>query len=276
MSSIDEVREYWDKRPCNIRHSEKSVGTREYFDEVEARKYFVEPHIPGFAQFERWRGKKVLEIGCGIGTDSINFARAGAELTVVELSKKSLEICQSRFDSYGLKARFYSGNAEELASFLQVEPYDLIYSFGVIHHTPNPEKVIEEISKYCKPGTELRIMLYSKYCWKAMWIILKYGKGAFWRARELVRIYSEAETGSPVTYCYSSGDVRRLMRNYEISEIRKEHIFPYIIEKYVKYQYEKVWYFRWMPKILFRWLERHFGWHTLIVASPKVQEADSS
>jgi 2-polyprenyl-3-methyl-5-hydroxy-6-metoxy-1,4-benzoquinol methylase len=146
---LEQVRQFWDKRPCNIKHSPKPIGTKEYFDEVEQRKYFVEPHIPKFAQFERWRGKKVLEIGCGIGTDSINFARAGADLTVVELSEKSLEICKRRFAVYGLKAKFYLGNAEELSSFLPMEKYDLIYSFGVIHHTPNPEKVIEEIKKYC-------------------------------------------------------------------------------------------------------------------------------
>src|SRR6267142_6227097 len=93
--TVDKVRNYWDLRPCNIRHSTKEVGTREYFDEVEARKYLVEPHIPRFAEFERWRGKKVLEIGCGIGTDTINFARHGAEVTAVDLSRQSLQVaCQ--------------------------------------------------------------------------------------------------------------------------------------------------------------------------------------
>lgn len=268
-SVIDQVRAYWNRRPCNIRHSNKPVGTRAYFDEVEARKYFVEPHIPGFAEFERWRGKKVLEIGCGIGTDSINFARAGAHVTVIDLSDESLELCKERFQVFGLKAHFYAGNAEHLSEIVPPEKYDLIYSFGVIHHTPHPEQVFEQLKQYCKPGTELRIMLYTKWSWKVFWIILGYGKGAFWRTDELVRTYSEAQTGSPITYYYSFNGVRHLMHDFDVTKIRKDHIFPYQIAKYVKYEYAWVWYFRWMPMPLFRWLEHRLGWHTLIWALPR-------
>lgn len=265
---IERVCEFWNRRPCNIRHSPKLVGTSEYFDEVEARKYFIEPHIPSFAQFERWTGKKVLEIGSGIGTDSVNFARAGADVTVVELSEKSLEICRKRFEVYGQKGRFYCGNAEELSAFVPVAPCDLIYSFGVIHHTPSPDRVFDEIKKYCHPETEIRVMLYSKWSWKVFWIIMKEGKGAFWRADELVRTYSEAQTGCPVTHYYSFYDIRRLMKDFEIIQMWKDHIFPYKIEKYINYEYERVWYFRWLPKAVLRRLETHFGWHTLVVAQP--------
>lgn len=266
MYSIEDVRAFWDRRPCNIRHSPKPVGTLEYSDEVEARKYFVEPHIRGFAQFERWKGKKVLEIGYGIGTDSLSFAQAGADLTVIDLSAESLEVCRQRFEVNGLEARFYQGNVEELSSCVPVESYDLIYSFGVIHHTPQPVNVFKEIARYCKPETEIRVMLYSKWSWKVLWIILKFGKGAFWQADELVRTYSEAQTGCPVTYYYSSSDIKRLMKGYRIVELHKDHIFPYKIDEYVRYSYVWVWYFRWMPQRLFRWLERRFGGHALVVA----------
>jgi 2-polyprenyl-3-methyl-5-hydroxy-6-metoxy-1,4-benzoquinol methylase len=180
---VEQVEVFWDQRPCNIRHSPKPVGTREYFDEVEARKYFVEPHIPRFAQFERWQGKKVLEIGCGIGTDTINFARHGAYVTVVELSEKSLEIARQRAVIYDLqdRIRFYHGNAEELSQIVSVEPYDLIYSFGVIHHTPRPERVLEQMRRYVHPGSTVKLMVYHRYAWKVLWILLTYGKGRFWR-----------------------------------------------------------------------------------------------
>jgi ubiquinone/menaquinone biosynthesis C-methylase UbiE len=165
---IARVKEYWDRRPCNIRHSTQSVCTREYFDEAETRKYLVEPHIPGFAEFEKWRGKKVLEIGCGIGTDTMNFARHGAWVSTVDLSERSLAVARQRAEVFGLqqKIRFYQGSAEELRSVVPAEPFDLIYSFVVIHHTPRPERAIAELAHFSRRGTTLKIMVYHRYAWK--------------------------------------------------------------------------------------------------------------
>jgi SAM-dependent methyltransferase len=94
--NIESVKKYWNDRPCNIRHSDKEIGTREYFDDVEKRRYLVEPHILEFADFPSWKDKNVLEIGCGIGTDSISFLKKGARLTCVDLSEESIKLSKKR------------------------------------------------------------------------------------------------------------------------------------------------------------------------------------
>ncbi len=271
--SVTKVREYWNSRPCNIRHSPKPVGSREYFDEVEARKYFVESHIPGFAAFESWNGKRVLEIGCGIGTDTISFARHGAQVTAVDLTEKSLEVARQRARVFGLDDRvtFFQANAEKLSDFVPPEPYDLVYSFGVIHHTPHPDSVLEEIRKFVTPESTLKIMVYNRWSWKVLWILFVYGKGQFWKLNRLIADYSEAQTGCPVTYSYSRSSGRRWLEShgFRVTQVTVDHIFPYSIPEYVQYRYRKVWYFRWMPNFLFRALERAFGWHLCLTAKLK-------
>jgi ubiquinone/menaquinone biosynthesis C-methylase UbiE len=224
---IQTVQSYWNARPCNIRHSTQPIGTKEYFDEVEQRKYFVEPHIPSFAQFERWKGKKVLEVGCGIGTDTINFARAGARVSAVDLSDESLKVARQRAKVFGLEDKicFYHANAEELSLFVPVESYDLVYSFGVIHHTPNPSNVIAQIRRYMTPSSELRMMLYAKNSWKNLMIEAGFDQ-------------PEAQSGCPIAYTYTADDVRYLLEGFAVLEIKQDHIFPFVIEKYIKYEYE--------------------------------------
>jgi 2-polyprenyl-3-methyl-5-hydroxy-6-metoxy-1,4-benzoquinol methylase len=272
-TDIKRVQDYWDSRPCNLFHSKAEVGTKQYFDEVEKRKYFVEPHIAPFAKFEQWKGKKVLEIGCGLGTESINFARAGAELSIVELSQRSLDLCKKRFEVFGLKANFYQGNAEKLEEIIPKEDlgtFDLIWSFGVIHHTPHPQNVVEGMKKFLKKDGEVRIMVYSKISYKLFWLMNHTKTWDFSQVDAMMSKYSEAQVGCPVTYTYSFDEVRnKLLPGWEVDELFKDHIFPWKVDEYKKHNYVKEDEWKDVTFEQFREFEKELGWHTMIRAHLK-------
>jgi SAM-dependent methyltransferase len=254
--SVRQVEDFWDAQPCNINHSKKVVGTKEYFDDVEERKYFVEPHIKGFANFLNWKNKKVLEIGCGIGTDAVNFARAGAIYTGIELSQKSLNLAQQRFNVFGLNGTFIKGNVENLSSILKKEPYDLIYSFGVIHHTPNITDALLEIKKFAHRQTTIKLMVYHSNSWKQS--LINDGLDQ-----------PEAQSGCLIANSYSKDEIEIILKNagLKIDSISVDHIFPYNVEKYKKHEYEKEPWFKDMPSEVIKVLEKNFGWHLLLDAS---------
>lgn len=273
---IGRVREYWDRRPCNLRHSPAPVGTRQYFDEVEQRKYFVEPHIPAFADFPRWSGRRVLEIGCGIGTDTINFARAGARVTAVDLSARSIALARQRAEQYGLadRIRFVEADAEHLSAFVEPERYDLVYSFGVIHHSPHPDRILREVrTHFVDTDSVLKVMVYHRFSWKVLAILLREAHGAWWRLDEAVARNSEAQSGSPVTYVYSRREAAALAAGagFDVTDMRVDHIFPYRVADYVQYRYRKALPFRWMPRAAMAALERGLGWHLCLTARPLSQ-----
>lgn len=258
--ALNQVKQFWDSRPCNLRHSNASFGSIQYFNEVESRKYFVEPHIPKFAEFARWNGKRVLEVGCGIGTDAVNFVRHGADYTGIELSSKSLEIARQRFDVFGLKGRLIEGNAELVHNYLKGETFDLIYSFGVLHHTPSISNALTSIRKLCHQDTNFKLMVYAKNSWKYAMI-----RGGFDQP--------EAQSGCPIANVYLPEEIVELLRlnGFSMKRISQDHIFPYNVEKYVNFEYVQEPWFTHMPNELFRSLEKFLGWHLLVEAKPAAE-----
>ncbi len=113
------------------------------------------------AKFDSFRGKDVLEIGCGIATDGLEFARNGANYVGVDLTPHSIELAKERFGLFGVPGKFEVANAEERLPFPDAT-FDHIYSFGVIHHSPVPERIVREIRRVLRPGGTLTVMLYNR------------------------------------------------------------------------------------------------------------------
>lgn len=253
--TLKEVQDFWNTRPCNLRHSNAPVGTKQYFDEVEERKYFVEPHIPAFADFPNWVGKRVLEIGCGMGTDATNFARNGAIYTGVELSSESLNLAKQRFEVFGLSGRFIEGNAEEIGQLLRGETFDLIYSFGVLHHTPSIENALKSIYTLMHSESVFKMMVYAENSWKSAMISAGLDQ-------------PEAQYGCPIANTYTKREITAVLHKlgFSVESIQQDHIFPYVVEEYKKYNYVREPWFQNMPQEVFRAIERELGWHLLITS----------
>lgn len=263
MTDMTPIQEYWDRQPCCSRHSLREPGTIEYYQDLTARRYFVQPHIRDFADFPKWNGKRVLEIGCGAGTDAEEFARAGADYTAIELSPASLNIAINRFRVCGLTGAFYQGNAEQLPDVLPFNQYDLIYSFGVLHHTPNPTAVLRHAREYLRPNGELRIMLYAQHSWKSA--MIDAGLDQF-----------EAQDNCPLAYRFTPEQVRHLLSEsgFSLASLKQAHIFPYQVEPYKAGKYVLQPWFEAMPEEVFRALETSLGWHLLIIAKPNRDKTD--
>ncbi len=156
----ERVRAFWQAHPCGTKFSDAEMGTREFFERVEAHRYAKEWHIPEAANFAAARGLRVLEIGCGLGTDGAQFALAGANYIGVDLTEASVELARKKFDLSGLQGEFRVADAEKL-DFAD-DSFDLVYSHGVLHHTPDTKQSVREIHRVLKPGGRAIVMLYHR------------------------------------------------------------------------------------------------------------------
>jgi SAM-dependent methyltransferase len=156
----ERVRAFWQAHPCGTKFSDAEPGTREFFERVEAHRYTKEWHIPEAADFTGARGLRVLEIGCGLGTDGAQFAKAGADYTGVDLTDAAVELARKHFELLGLRGNFRTADAENL-DFADGS-FDLVYSHGVLHHTPDTARAVREIHRVVKPGGRASVMLYHR------------------------------------------------------------------------------------------------------------------
>ena len=156
----ERVREFWQANPCGTKFADAPMGTRAFFERVEAHRYAKEWHIPAAAGFEGARGARVLEIGCGLGTDGARFARAGAAYTGVDLTEAAVSLARRNFELQDLPGEFRTADAENL-DFADGS-FDLVYSHGVLHHTPDTARAVREVHRELRPGGRAVVMLYHR------------------------------------------------------------------------------------------------------------------
>jgi ubiquinone/menaquinone biosynthesis C-methylase UbiE len=222
------VGQYWQANPCGIKVTKKPAYTAEWSEEIEEGRYAREPFVHAFAQFTRWRGRRVLEIGCGAGTDCLQFARAGAETYAIDLTERAVEITHKRLDINGLSANISMADAEALP--FEDNIFDLVYSWGVLHHTPNTQKAIAEVYRVLKPGGRIVFMLYHKRSIIAYRLYLRYGLRAGRPFRKLADILAN-HMESPGTKAYILPELRWMFSQFS-NLLLQPVLTPYDIERF--------------------------------------------
>ncbi len=156
----ERVRAFWQEHPCGTKFADAPPGSRRFYELVEEHRYQKEWHIPAAAGFAETKDLRVLEIGCGLGTDGAQFAKAGADYTGIDLTEAAVELAQRRFELFELPGSFRVADAESLD--FPDNSFDIVYSHGVLHHTPDTAGAIKEVHRVLKPGGRALVMLYHR------------------------------------------------------------------------------------------------------------------
>lgn len=156
------VRAFWDEQTCGTQFTQAEKYTKEYFDDIETDRYTKEPEILEFADFKSSIDKTVLEVGTGAATDFTQWAKYCKNLYGIDLTPQSVEHAQKRLSLYGLSAKqIVVADAEHLPFASNL--FDIVYSWGVIHHSPHTEQALAEIVRVLKKGGEAKIMIYNRH-----------------------------------------------------------------------------------------------------------------
>lgn len=256
----------WSKMPCGSIYSEKEFLTKEYLDEIEDHRYSSHPWILDSINSFDLQGKKVLEIGCGMGTDHLSLARKDGIMHGLDLIPRHLEITRKRLSLYGYKSRLILGDAEFLP--YPTHSLDFVYSFGVLQHSPDTEKAVSEIHRVLKPGGKCFIALYHKHSiffWWSVFLwnfILKKG----WKKRTLQEQLSliEQPNDNPniVTRLYRKKDLKEMFSQFSHTRRFIKHLIPADIVYFSSFFKDPF-----KPSPFLDWLGIRWGWYIAIEAT---------
>jgi ubiquinone/menaquinone biosynthesis C-methylase UbiE len=282
------VQSFWQNVPCDSWFTNEKCGTPAFYKTLDEHRYKVHPRLESAAGIEKTKGKRVLEIGCGCGSEAERFARAGASYTGVDLTNAAVSITQRRFELGGLQGRFAQGDAENLP--FADGSFDLVYSHGVLHHTPDTPRAIREVHRVLAPGGRAVIMLYYQDSFnyhvnlrivrRLRAHLLKTDLGMklsrkIWREpEEELRRHAELLRQDPGAYL----DMQNMLnRNTDGPDNPLSQVFSRVSATGLFWQFENVrtevmfWNPNWLPgigklvpKAIEEWLASRWGWHLWI------------
>ena len=256
----------WGADPCGGAVEGAPEGSPEFFREVDRVRYVeYAPWMGAAVPFADVAGRKVLEIGCGMGTDLARFARHGASPYAIDLTPRHLAITRARLLSEHQAPRLVQGDAEQLP--FAADTIDLVYSFGVLHHTPGIDAALGEVHRILRPGGRLVLGLYhrhSVFYWLSTMLASGIARGRLWRhgyRRLMADIERHDHTDAlPLVNVYSRRETRRLLAGFSRVEIATHHLeathFSYFAPL-----------FRHIPRARLEALGRRWGWYVIAHAT---------
>jgi len=253
MSQLDlpsRIAAYWDEHIHDLAITSYPTGTREFFQQLDKYRYDKLNYLPRLVDFSSYKGKNLLEVGCGTGIDLVRFAREGANVTGIDLSKTAIDLAGRNFMQSGLNADLFVMNGEGMQ--FADNTFDVVYAHGVLQYTADSAKMIDEIHRVLRPGGEAIMMVYNRHSWLNL-------------MRNVTNVPLEHED-APVLKKYSVSELKQLLRPFQNYQIIPER-FP------VKTKLHSGWKarlfnnffvgaFNLMPR---PWI-RPFGWHLMAFA----------
>lgn len=247
MTTIDEVRDYWERHIHDLEITRHPVGSRGFFADLDQYHFEKLHHLLRLVDFDGWTGRDVLEVGCGAGVDLARFARGGARVSGVDLTESAIALARANFAQQGLVARLEVADGERLP--FANDSFDLVYAHGVVQYTAKPQQLVDECHRVLKPGGRAIFQVYNRVSWLNA-------------LSKLMKVGLEHED-APVLMKFSAGEFRALLSRFREVRIVPER-FPVKSRlhggwKGTLYNSMFVGAFNALP----RPLVRRFGWHLL-------------
>ena len=242
-----DVRDYWNRHIHDLEITRHPVGSPGFFADLDQYHFEKLHHLPRLVPFDGYRGKHVLDVGCGAGTDLVRFARGGAVVTGVDIAPSAIELATENFAQQGLAADLREADGEHLP--FPDETFDLVYAHGVVQYTSNARALVDECRRVLKPGGEAIVQVYNRISW-------------LHALSKLMKVPLEHE-GAPVLRKYSASEFRALLHGFRDIRIIEER-FPVASRlhggwKGLLFNTLFVGAFNALPRALVR----RFGWHLL-------------